>query len=297
LSASTFTTLFKNNIPVVLTLHDFFPLSPSRNFLIGEHLDEQAYKPTFKCIYKKCINNRLAPSVAGVLEAYYYKWKKIWKKVDVFVCPSQFMADKMVEWGYPKEKMRVVRNPFELKTPEIPLGNSIVFLGRIHAEKGIKIFMEAVKNLPDYQVIIAGTGPDDVWVDNFIKENKLTNIKRWGWVSKEELPKLMGEAKIIAVPSIFYENCPVTILEALSFKRVVVASDRGGNSELVIDGKTGFLCKPEDVVSLQNMLKRLMDSPDEILNKVASEGKKLVERNHGIKEYVDCLEQIYGEIV
>jgi glycosyltransferase involved in cell wall biosynthesis len=203
----------------------------------------------------------------------------------------------MIEWGYPKEKMRLVRNPFQVDVPELPLGNKIIYLGRVHAEKGIKLLLEAAKELPEYEFVIAGTGPADNWVDAFIKQYNLTNITRWGWVSKNELPKLMTEAKIIVVPSIFYENCPVTILEALSFKRVVVASDRGGTRELVIEGKTGFLCKPEDSTNLKEVLQKVMTAEEDGLTNITRQGKELVEKNHTLQNYLLQLEKLYKKVV
>jgi glycosyltransferase involved in cell wall biosynthesis len=107
----------------------------------------------------------------------------------------------------------------------------------------------------------------------------------------------MTEAKIIVVPSIFYENCPVTILEALSFKRVVVASDRGGTRELVIEGKTGFLCKPEDSTNLKEVLQKVMTAEEDGLTNITRQGKELVEKNHTLQNYLLQLEKLYKKVV
>src|SRR3989338_3431323 len=243
LSASTFLTLKKLHIPIVLTLHDVFPLCPNHSLLYQERLAEDLFKNKFYiCARYKCIDNKFLPSLAGTLEAYYYRLRKIWNNVDAFVCPSQFMKNKMVEYGFPANKMHVLPNPFDVgahgRAP-LPLGNKITYLGRIHYEKGIKMFMEAVKELADQPVVVAGSGPDDAWVNNFIAQHKLSNVERHGWVSGEKWKQIMAEAKVVVVPSVFLENCSLTILEAVSHGRIVVATDRGGNSEHVIDGVTG----------------------------------------------------------
>ena len=297
LSASTFTELYEMKVPMVLTLHDFFPLSPSRNFLHGETLDESIYKNKFyNCVRYRCINNKFLPSAAGTLEAYYYRLKKIWNRIDIYICPSQFMADKFIEYGFPEEKMRVIRNSFSPQAVVPPLGNKVVYMGRIHYEKGIKILMEASKELRDYKIKVVGSGPDDGWVQEFARKNILSNIERLGWVGGESWKQVMLEAKVIVVPSLFYENCSMAILEALSYGRIVVAVDRGGNPELIKDGVSGFLCKPEDPADLARVIRRAMDTTDEEAAVISANAVKTLE-NHRPEDYLDKLEAIYSEVM
>jgi len=285
-------------IPMILTLHDFFPLSPSRNFLRGETLDENIYKNKFyNCICFRCIDNKLLPSAAGTLEAYYYRLKKIWDRIDIYICPSQFIADKFVEYGFPAEKMRVAPNPLKLQAIIPPLGNKIVYLGRIHYEKGIKILMEAAKELRDYKVMVVGSGPQDGWVQEFARKNILSNIERVGWVGGDSWQKVMLDAKVIVVPSLFYENCSMGILEAMSYGRIVVAADRGGNPELIKDGVSGFLCKPENPADLAGVIRRAMQTTDEEAAAISANAVKTLEQNHRPEDYFDKLEAIYAEVV
>src|SRR3989344_1209368 len=135
LSASTFIKLYELKVPTVLTVHDVFPLCPNHSLLRGETLCEECYKnKPYNCIRYRCINKKLLPSLVGTLEAYYYRLKKIWKRVDLYVCPSRFMADKLVDWGFPAEKMRVAPNPFRPQAVIPPLGDKVVYMGRIHYE-------------------------------------------------------------------------------------------------------------------------------------------------------------------
>lgn len=300
LSASSFTTMFKLGIPVVLTLHDVFPLCPNHSLLRGETIDDAAYKgKTYNCIRYKCINNKLFPSIAGTLEAYYYQWNHIWDRVSLFVCPSRFMAEKMVEWGYPREKMRVVLNPFRApaNVPDMPLGNKVLFLGRIHFEKGIKLLMEAAKQLPAISFMLVGTGPDEVWVDNFIAKNNLKNVERLGWIAhgSEKYFDAIQQAKVMVTPSLFYENCSMTILETLFYKRIPVAINRGGSPEMVIEGKTGFLAKPEDGLDLARAIKEAMATTNDEANHLTNAGRELALTAYSPKQYIDGLEHVYHE--
>ena len=297
LSASTFTKLYKMRVPMVLTAHDFFPISPSRNFLKGETLREDCYSSLLSCLWYKCVNDKFLPSLAGVLEAYYYRFRKIWKHVDIYICPSQFMADKLVQYGFPRSKMRVVPNPFVAQPATYPLGDKVVYLGRTHYEKGIKIFMEAAKELRDYKLVVAGSGPEDAWVQEFVRKNILTNVERLGWVGGEAWKQVMLSAKVIVVPAVFYENCSLAILEAMSYGRIIVAVDRGGNPELVKDGITGFLAKPENPTDLAATIRRAMQTSEVESAKIVAGATELLKKNHNPDDYFKRLEEIYGEVV
>lgn len=296
LSASAFTKLYQLKVPMVLTVHDFFPISPSRNFLKGETLCESCYKnKPYNCLRYRCINNKLLPSIAGLMEAYFYRLKKIWDRIDLYICPSQFMADKLVEYGFPKEKMRLLRNPFAPQPQTYPLGDKVVYMGRIHYEKGIKIFMEAAKHLRDYKIMVVGSGPDDNWVQEFARKNILSNVERKSWVGGEDWQNVMREAKVIVVPSLFYENCSLAILEAMSYGRIVVSIDRGGNPELIKDGVSGFLAKPEDPADLARVIRRAMNTSDSEAAAIAANAVKTLEQNHRPEDYFNKLEEIYKE--
>ncbi len=298
LSATTFTTLHKLKIPTVLTVHDVFPMCPNHSMLYGQQLREDLFKKKmYNCVRYKCIDNRLLPSIAGTLEAYYYHLKGIWEHLDMFICPSQFMMDKMVEYGFPKKKMRVVLNPFEIRPEPMPLGNRVVYLGRMHYEKGIRLFLQAASQLRDLPITVAGSGPDDVWVDRYIAQSSLTHVERLHWVENAAWQKVMASARVIVVPSLFYENCSITILEALSYGRIVVGVNRGGTPEMIIDGQTGFLAKPEDGDDLARVIRKAMVLSDSEAKAMVERGRKLIATNHAPDDYFKKLESVYAEVI
>lgn len=300
LSASTFTTLKKKNIPIVMTVHDVQPMCPNHRMIRGvdNKICEACYPHQYyNCVRYKCVSNNFSDNAAAALEAHYYRLRGIWKMVDRFICPSEFMLGKMVKWGFPTEKMRLVRNPFVLPTEYSPLGDKVVYLGRFHVEKGIRVFMAALPWLRKYETIVAGSGPDDEWVNNFIKQYSLTNVYRAGWVNREHWREVMDVAKVVVIPSLFYENCSMAILEALSYGRIVVATDRGGNRELIHDGETGFLVKPEDPEALAAAIKKAMELSTEESNRIIKNARQLVREQHSMEKYLDSLEQIYQEVI
>ncbi len=295
LSASTFLTLKKLGVPTVMTVHDMFPLCPNHSFMLGDGLAEEKLNKPYKCLLHRCINNSFQQSLAGVAEAYYYRYKKIWQHIDRFICPSEFIQRKLIEYGFPAEKMRVVYNAVKTPASIPPLGTKVVFLGRLHVEKGIRIFMAAAKELPEASIIVAGSGPEEAWVKKYIIDNNLKNVELRGFVSGTEWEKTMAEAKVVVVPAIFYENCSAAILEALSLKRLVVASNRGGNPELIIDGQSGFLAEPENPDDVAQAIKKALALKGSGVEAMQGAGNDILKK-HTMEGYISALEKVYQEV-
>lgn len=301
LSASTFTTLNRAKIPMVMSLHTMFPFCPNQNLMHGETMGEDLYnKKLYNCVRYRCVENRLLPSIAGTLEAYYYRYRGLWKMVERFICPSEFMRDKMMEYGFPSEKLRLIRYPVVVPTnvKEAPLGKTILYFGRVHVEKGIKIFMEAVRDLKQYEVVIAGSGPADAWTEQYIKENNLTHVKKIGWVGGSDWANVLNQARVVVIPSVFYETSGGSVTyEVLAWGRLVVASNRGPLPEIIKDGQTGFLARPEDPVDLKRVIIKAMELPEREAQVIIQRGKTMIEEDYNNEDYFAQLLSVYKEVL
>ncbi len=298
LSASTFLTLRKQKVPMVMTVHDVFPLCPNHSFLYQGQLREDLFKKKlYNCTRYRCIDGRFGPSLAGTLEAYYYRYRGVWEAISLFICPSQFMADKLVEYGFPGAKMRVLPNPFPLVTNPPVLGSSVVYLGRTYYEKGVRVFMEAVRELRDFPVIVAGSGPEDKWIEHYIRQYGLNQVERQQWVEGEAWQQVMARARVVVLPSIVYENCSLTVLEALSYGRIVVGVKLGGTPELIINGKTGWLAEAANPSDLARVIKQAMSMAPAEAERMTQAGRELVKANHDLDIYLEKLEGIYREVI
>ncbi|TAN33474.1 glycosyltransferase [Patescibacteria group bacterium] len=298
LSATIFTSLKKIGIPIVLTVHDVQPMCPNHRRLVKHTICQRCYRHRYyQCFANKCIDDSRVKSAAGALEAYYYWLRGIWNLTDIFICPSQFMMDEMANWGFAPAKLRLLRNPFAAPAQYPPLGDKIVYFGRLHEEKGIRIFMDAARSLREYQIIVAGVGPDEPWVDKYIRQYGLTHVSRLGWVGGERWKELMAASRAVVAPSLVYENCSMTILEAMANGRLVVAADRGGNSELIRTDETGFLAEPEDPDSLALFIREAMRLGEAQAQEIGVNARNWVMDNHNIDSYFAGLEKIYGEVI
>ena len=229
----------KKGIPLVQTVHDYQMICPNHllyNFDKNIPCEKCVKGSHINCVKNRCIHDSVVKSIIGVMEAKLYSWLKTYKKVDLFVCPSNFLENKLLSAKeYYKGKTKTIHNFINKEKFTNISGKEdsyIVFVGRLSKEKGIENIAGAAKLLPEYSFVVVGSGPDE----GILKD--IPNIKLAGFLTGEELTTLMGNARVLLLPSVCYENCPLSILEAHALGVPVVTMNSGGMAELVKDGVT-----------------------------------------------------------
>ena len=242
LTPSIIYAIKKRNIPLVQTVHDYQMICPNHLLYSLEEAKpcERCINGSkFNCFKYGCIHGSKAKSLIGVIEAKLYSLLKTYKKVDLYVCPSKFLEEKLLSAdSLYSGKTIMVHNFIEKKSmPEKTDTEKpyVAFASRLSVEKGVGILAKAAKLLPDITFKIAGTGPDDECLKN------IPNVNMLGFLTGDELISLIANARVMILPSVWYENCPLNILETHSFGVPVITMNSGGMAELIEDGKTGLL--------------------------------------------------------
>ena len=287
----------KKKIPLVQTVHDYQMICPNHllyNFDKNEPCEKCVNGSHINCIKNKCIHSSKVKSIIGVIEAKFYSFLKTYKKVDLFVCPSNFLEKKLLSAKeYYKGKTKTIHN-FIDKEKFTGSGRKedsyIVFVGRLSKEKGIENIRDAAKLLPEYKFIVAGSGPDE----GILKDVK--NIKLTGFLTGEKLTELMRNAKVLLLPSVCYENCPLSILEAHSMSVPVVTMNSGGMAELVKDGVTGTLVKEPTPEGIALKLKETLEN-EEYYNTLIENCKNEKDNILSVEDYVDILVKEYEKLI
>ncbi len=102
--------------------------------------------------------------------------------------------------------------------------------------------LEATKIDSDIHIKIVGSGPQTNILQKMITENKLeSQIELTGQKDKLEIMYLLKEARAVIIPSVWLENMPFALLEAMSAGKVVIATNIGGLPELITNGVNGFI--------------------------------------------------------
>ena len=287
----------KKGIPVVQTVHDYQMICPNHllyNFDKNE-ICEQCLKGSYKgCIKNKCIHDSRVKSIIGAIEARLYSLLRTYKKVDLYISPSYFLEQKLLS---AKELYRGKTttihnfiNKEQFSCRESNIENYIAFAGRLSKEKGVELLAETAKLLPQYTFMVAGDGPDKHLLEN------IENVKLVGFLSGQNLIDFIAKAKVLAVPSIWYENCPLSILEAQCMGVPVITMNHGGMAELVEDGVTGILVKESTPQAFASGLQRALAS-DEYCNSLRENCKNAREHILSVEEYAKILVEEYQKLI
>lgn len=199
--------------------------------------------------------------------------KRFLEAADAFISPSHFLARRYRAWGLPEGRIHVVENgmdhPEAPDAPEPPDedGITVGFFGQMSRLKGIGVLVEAAKLLDAAPIRIEVHGDDANQPQEFRRElaERLStappNLLLRGPYENWRVRGLMQAMHAVVVPSVWWENSPLVIQEALAAGRPVLCSDIGGMAEKVRDGVDGFHFRAGEPRALAALLRRLAADP------------------------------------
>jgi glycosyltransferase involved in cell wall biosynthesis len=284
-----------------MTLHDYKIICPNYILLDGHrHVCEACHgKHFWKATAKKCFRNSYAASALVSAEAYWNYWKKSYlQNVDVFVSPSQFLGDKISQFGYQKKPVLVQPYTLDLKTYEPCYGPSdyFIFMGRLTHEKGVHFLLDAAKTIQGADLYILGTGPLENELSKRVQDEKLKHVKILGYKSGDELRELVRRAKFTVVTSEWHDNSPLVIYESLALGNPVVGARMGGIPELIEEGVDGFVYERGDLQTFVNHVNYLIQNPDKTMA-MGINARQKAERLFGFEEHYKKLLELYNYTV
>ena len=193
--------------------------------------------------------------------------------VDGFISPSRFLAERYIAWGIPAERITVMENlmpaePTAAAPAVIPADGPlrIGFFGQISALKGINVLFDAAEALAAqgfdavaFEIFGDYRGQPPEFQADFLQRLAKAggNVRFHGPYDRVRVDQLMQSVHAVLVPSIWWENSPVVIQEALRNRRPVICSDIGGMAEKVRDGIDGFHFPVGSAMALTGLLRQL----------------------------------------
>ncbi len=294
LTPSIIDAIHARGIPVVQTVHDYQMVCP--NHLLYNLQEKKVCQrcvegSKWNCTKYKCIHGSRVKSILGTIEAMLYRRHNAYAYVDRFICPSHFLESRLLAGDKRfAGKTIAIHNYIEL--PEIRErvdGGYIAFAGRLSMEKGVLLLAEAAKRLPEYKFVVMGSGDERVHLEG------IENVQLTGFLTGEALISTIANASLLVVPSICYENCPLSILEAQAMGIPVVTMNMGGMAELTQDGVTGVLVDRVEPDALADAIRALMSDPEkrkEMSKNCLAQREQMITIDH----YCRRIESIYAQI-
>ena len=313
--------------PGIIHIHDFIPMTPSVWKAIREYkaksgckvilthhtysyictndslYDYSADKPCEECIGKldaTIIRKKCSGSLLTSGAKYFQKkrFASYWDGVvDLHISPSVFLKQKLLQ-ANPELSAQVVYNPcIDRVLPVSTRGkvDMIVYFGRISREKNIVSFAKIFARIPtDYRLLVIGSGKlaeEMAQTVSDAPEGKIRFLDRF--LPTEELYRAVSPARYFILPSVWYENSPVSIVEAINWSLVPLVSNIGGMEELIHRFRVGRTFDPKDEDGICSMIQNLGGSDE--AKQLESARAQL--RNFTSTEYSKKMSKIYWDLI
>ena len=299
LSPSILWELKQQGVPVIYHLNDFKVLCPTYNSVADGHPCELCNRGAFQNVVTRgCYGGPRSSAVVLAAEAYFHKWLRTYEScVDMFLAPSDFVRAKLIDAGFPGERIQVLPHFQALPADDDLVVDEgyLLYFGRLSPEKGVYELLRAMARLPHIPLVIAGDGPERARLESLARELNLQQVLFAGMVHGEKLQKLIAGCSFSVFPSHAYETLGKSILESYAWGRPVIASDLGSRRELVQHGVTGLLYSDGDRDQLAHSIGFLFDRPD-LIEKMGAAARGRVQANHNPDRHMEKLLDLYGRL-
>jgi len=222
------------------------------------------------------------------------------REVDLFLAPSKFLRGKFVEFGIPPERIRFsdygfvdagYRNVRRTTSDRVRFG----FMGTLVEFKGAHLILEAFRRLPPGRAEVRVYGDLNTFPAYANRLRSLAmepDCRLMGRFENHKVAEILADLDVLIVPSLWYENSPLTIHEAFLAGIPVIATDLGGMADLVQDGVNGLLFERGSAENLAEKMGALVREPERIRRLAGG-----IVPVKTIEEDVAAIEEIYRELV
>lgn len=297
-SPSVLMELKRRGIPVVLTAHDLKLACPAYKMMNGAGVCERCKGGrVWNVALHRCIKDSLAASTVIMAESAVHKALDLYRRhIDRIVTPSNFYRDKLIEWGWPAEML--VHIPNFAALPPAPesdgSGDYLLYFGRLAPEKGVETLVRAAA-MSGVPVRIAGIGPSEASVRDMIATSGAP-AEMLGFLSGDALWGAVRRARAIVLPSEWYENGPMSVLEAYNFGKPLIGSRIGGIPEFIEEGVTGWSFTPGSAEDLAARMAVLWAMPAQELAAMGRRCQQFVRDQFGPDRYYQAMRGLYDSL-
>ncbi|MDB5159535.1 MAG: hypothetical protein JWR50_4242 [Mucilaginibacter sp.] len=265
--------LKEKNIPIIWTLHEYTPICPESTFISHDQICERCFGGAFyNCITHSCKKGSYLASTVAALENYVHRYLNYYSYVDHYVCPSVFLYEKFRSFNFFADKLVQLYHGYDYTEiaaaalkPRLFDEKYIVFVGRLEKIKGAHTVLNAMKQCPDIELKIIGTGTQEQALQEFKETHGLNNVTFLGKKTKQETLQIINGAEFLICASEWYEVLGFTVVEAMALGKPVIGSAIGAIPEMVINNHTGFLFEPGNYNQLAEKVKALYVDNERII--------------------------------
>lgn len=301
----------KKKLKVIQTLHDFHLVCPNASLY-----DYSKNTTCEKCIglkfkYPILFNNcdRRGFYFSTIKAKRSFAANNIFNHrtvVDHYICPSNFLKEKLIADNIAEEKISVIRNPVNViqhDSTSVQKKNKICYFGRFSKEKNLNFLINAftkwkkeTKN--DFQLTLIGEGEEEESLYQ-LKDNssESQNISIKKFMPFDQLVKEIEDAKFFCMSSSCFENAPMSLLEAVSLNLIPIVPNIGGMKEIIEKVlKVGRTYIASDYHSFIQTLNCLVNHTEIEQEKLES-ARKIVFTEFNLQKYCFNIKSLYLKLL
>lgn len=277
---------------VVQTLHNYRLLCANGMLLRDERPCEDCVgtRLALPALRHRCYRSSGAATAAVVAMQVVHRALGTWTRtVDHFIALTDFARRKFIEAGLPADRIAVEPN-FVHPDPGLGQGdgNYALFVGRLSSEKGIETLLDAWRRVRSLRLVIIGDGPLADKVRSAAEANR--QIEWRGKLPSHSVLSAMRQARVLLIPSAWYEGLPRVLVEAYAVGLPVIASNLGALSAAVVPGRTGAHVPPQDSVAIAREVERISASE---LAHLRDGARKEFEEKYAAPRHLEALLKLY----
>ena len=301
LTPSILIVLRKYNIPIVHTVHDYNLICPvttskdNKGNICEACKGKYFYKGTFKRCFKGSFTKSLILSTSLFYRRKFYNPLEL---IDGWIFVSWFTYYKHLKFMPNLINSDVINlynfnpNP-ALKNINKSERKYFLYFGRLSHEKGLITLIMAFSQTRYLKLKIVGTGPQEIYLKDKVQKLGLDNIEFIGFKSGDELNSIISNASFNIVPSEWWENNPLSIIEANSAGIPVIGANVGGIPEIIVDGETGYLFEMKNVDDLTKVITKANSLSTDEYNIISNNAIKFALKNFNKEKYINSLVEYY----
>jgi FkbM family methyltransferase len=299
-SPSVYLACAEHGIPVVQTLHNYRLLCPAATLFRDGHRCQECMDHTlWSSVRHKCYRNSHLATATVALMLQVHRHRDTWNtKVHHYIALSQFARDKFVLGGLPAEKITVKPNFVDPDPgPDFGAGEYALYVGRLSPEKGVTTLLAAWERLGNkIPLMIVGDGAEREQLENQAASKNLANVTFLGRLERKRTLATVRKARFLVLPSLCYENFPLTLAEAFACGTPVICSRTGAMEEIVKDGETGLHFTAGDPEDLAEKAAWAWEHPQRLQEMRRAARREYEEKYTADKNY-EMLTDIYRSVV
>jgi glycosyltransferase involved in cell wall biosynthesis len=275
-------------VPVVMTLHNFRLLCPPATLLRdGRVCQDCLGRLPWPALVHGCYRNSRVATAPYVASLVLHRGIGTFDRIRRFAAVSGFVRAKHIEAGIEPGRIAVKPNFAWPAARRDGAGKYFLYLGRLSSEKGVDTLLEAWRQALG-RLLVAGDGPELTRLRTLAREG----VEFLGAVPAERARMLTREARAVLVPSRCYEAFSRVIVEAYAAGVPVAASRIGALPDIVEDGITGLLARPDDPASWTEALEQLQD--DELSLRLGENAYRTWAERYTPEANLRLLEDLYA---